>query len=175
MSPSQQLNSVFKEIYRKYYPRVYATAYSLLRQHEKAQDISQSVFLRLWEGWDTITPENLESYLVTMAKHAVLNEFRKNAVQARYKTYLKERFQESTDNVEEQAILRQQLSLLEEAVQQLPTRQQEAWRLSREKGMTYKEIGEAMHISKTSVKELLQKAVQALKSALQSFRSYLLV
>ncbi|UPK72926.1 RNA polymerase sigma factor [Chitinophaga filiformis] len=166
---------MFKEIYIKYYPRVYATAYSLLRQREKAEDVAQSVFLRLWESWDTISPENVESYLVTMAKHAVLNEWRKNAVHARYRTFLKERFQESTDNVEEQTISRQQHTLLEKAIQQLPARQQEAWRLSRDKGMTYKEIGKIMKISRSTVKELVHKAIQALKSSLRSFWSYLLV
>lgn len=153
---------------------MYATAYSLLRQREKAEDIAQSVFLRLWEGWETIEPENIESYLVTMAKHAVLNEFRRNAVQARYRTYLKERFQEASENVEELTISRQRHTLLEKAIGQLPPRQQEAWRLSRDKGMTYQEIAKSMNISKATVKELVHKAIAALKSSVRSFFSNLL-
>ncbi|WP_179091008.1 RNA polymerase sigma factor [[Flexibacter] sp. ATCC 35208] len=175
MNSPSLLDPAFKELYLKYFPRVYATAYSLLRQHEKSEDVAQNVFLKLLEHWDTILPDNIEGYLVTMARNAVLNEFRRNSVTSKYHTFIKERFQEETDNLEEQIIARQEFNLLEKAVQDLPVRQQQAWRLSRQQGLSYKEIGEVMDISKTSVKDLLKRSVQALKSSLSALRSYLVL
>ena len=73
----------FTQLYLSYYSRIYAAAYSLLRQHEAAEDTTQQVFMRLWEQRDTIRPENVEGYLITMAKNAILNQFRHKSVQAR--------------------------------------------------------------------------------------------
>ena len=156
----------FTQLYLSYYSRIYAAAYSLLRQHEAAEDTTQQVFMRLWEQRDSIRPENVEGYLITMAKNAILNQFRHKSVQARYRKYLTERLELGAGNVEELFIQQQQQATLQQVVNALPSRQQEAWRLSREKGFTYREIARQMRISKDSAKQLLQKAVRALKEAL---------
>lgn len=158
--------AAFTELYISYYPRIYTAAFSILRHHQGAEDVTQQVFMRLWEGWSTIEAVNMEGYLITMAKNTILNQFRSNAVHSKYRKYLKERFDQEAGNVEDLLIQRQQLSLLQQTVGHLPPRQQQAWRLSREQGLTYREIARRMGISKDSVKELMQKANTVIKDLL---------
>lgn len=166
MEDGSRNEAAFTELYISYYPRIYAAAFSLLRQQQAAEDITQQVFMRLWEGRGTIHADNLEGYLVTMAKNAILNHFRAQSVRARYRRYLRERLELAAGNVEDIVIDRQQQQVLEQAIRQLPARQQEAWRLSREQGLTYLEIARHMRISKDSVKELLQKASAVIRSVI---------
>jgi RNA polymerase sigma-70 factor (ECF subfamily) len=168
----QQLHQSFKQVYLTYYDKVYTCAYFYLKHHQRAQDITQSIFLRLWENWDHLEIENFENYLFVTTKHRVYNEFKKLAVQSRYKTFLKERFSETESEIEENAILSQQLHLLNKAVQSLPTRQQLAWKLSREEGMTHKQIAKQMGISPPTVKELIGKALHTLKAVMNSLKAF---
>ncbi|PUZ28561.1 hypothetical protein DCC81_03510 [Chitinophaga parva] len=167
--------AAFKELYISFYPRIYAAAFSLLRHHQAAEDVTQQVFLRLWEGWSTIEAANLEGYLITMAKNTILNQFRSNTVQSKYRRYLKEQLELPAGNVEDLLIERQQLSLLQDTVRHLPPRQQQAWRLAREQGLTYREIARQMGISKDSVKELMQKASAAIKALLGSITLWITI
>ncbi|MFX1705063.1 sigma-70 family RNA polymerase sigma factor [Chitinophaga sp. CC14] len=162
----------FRQVYITHYDSVYSCAYFYLKQHEKSEDLTQSIFLHLWENWETFKIENLKSYLFITTRNAVFNELRKLSVQEKYRTYIKERFNESSGNIEEMAIMRQQSQLLEKAVQRLPARQQQAWRLSKDKGLTYNEVATRMGISKPTVKELIAKSIRSIKSFLETFKLF---
>lgn len=175
MSDRRSLDADFTTLYLTYYPKIFKAAYSLLKSKAAAEDVTQSVFLRLYENWNTARPANVEGYVVTMAKNMILNQFRSNTVKARYRRFVKERFELGGGNVEDLAISRQRLQALALAVSELPPRQQQAWRLFREQGLTYQEIAHQMGISKTSVKELLQKATSAIKLAMEKLLFALLL
>jgi len=167
--PYQSGKTSFREVYLNNYDNVYTCAFFYLKQHERAEDITQSIFLHLWENWEKLSIQSIQNYLFVTTKNTVFNEIRKLSVQEKYKTFLRERFEEQTGNIEEQSILRQQAELLDKAVRRLPQRQQLAWRLSRDKGMTYQEVATEMGISRPTVKELISKSIQSIKTFLQSF------
>ena len=65
----------FEFIYWKYNAHVYNFANSLLYSPKIVQDITQNVFLKIWEKRREINPEqNFNAYLFTIARNMVYKE-----------------------------------------------------------------------------------------------------
>ena len=65
------------EIYKFFYPKLYAFAKSFLKVEDDINDILQDVFVKLWLNREKITRvETFNSYLFTIAKNAIVSYFR---------------------------------------------------------------------------------------------------
>ncbi len=68
----------FEAIFWKYNPRVFHFIYSLLYDRTLAEDLTQNVFLKIWERHEDIQPEEgFEAYLFTIARNMVYKETEK--------------------------------------------------------------------------------------------------
>lgn len=166
----------FAELFSLAYDKIYSVSRMYLKEHEAAEDNTQQVFLKVWEKRNTLHHiEDSEAYLFTIAKNNILNLFRKEAVQEHYRRFIQELLPQVDDSPEMQLVIKQKASLLESIVRQLPARQQEAFRLSREMGLTYEEISRAMGISLPTVKEHVSKALAHIKALLVANRNEFIV
>ena len=69
--------SSFDELYMLYHRMVYAISFSVLHSEEAAKDITQEVFIRLFEWRDRIKDENkIKGWLGVTAKNMSLNLLR---------------------------------------------------------------------------------------------------
>jgi len=57
----------FEELYAIHYPRIYRYVYRLVRQHEQAEDLTQTAFLKAWRSWPPASDANLSGWLSTIA------------------------------------------------------------------------------------------------------------
>ena len=65
----------FEVIFWEYNPRVYHFVYSLLFDKLLAEDLTQTVFLKIWERREWIDPSQpFEAYLFTIARHLAYKE-----------------------------------------------------------------------------------------------------
>jgi len=132
---------------------------AITKDHGLAEEIVQDVFLKIWQNRQTL-PEikNFHGWLFVIAKHQALNALR-NALVIHYdlQTPL---FQltDSNDSIEQLQEKERRLSLLEAAVQSLPSQQKTAYLLSRRAGKSYKQIAQEMELSPQTVKKYLQLA-----------------
>ncbi len=54
----------FKKIFESFWPQVYGTSLRLSKSPEQARDLSQDIFLRLWEGREKLAAiKSPESYI----------------------------------------------------------------------------------------------------------------
>src|SRR5437868_6339335 len=58
---------MFDALYRTYFPYVYRRLYSLVGQHEEAEDLAQEVFAKAWRAWPPSSSEHLSGWLATIA------------------------------------------------------------------------------------------------------------
>jgi RNA polymerase sigma-70 factor (family 1) len=157
----------FADLYLGYYDKIYSVSLMYLKVHELAEDTTQQVFLKLWEKRATITKvTNIESYLFITARNEIFNIFRKQNVQESHRAFVLELFSQEPGSPEELLIVRQKAMLMDSIVRSLPDRQQQAFRLSREKGLPYKEIAETMNISVATVKEHIGNATRQIRELL---------
>ena len=65
----------FETLFWEYNQHVYHFVYSLLYDKSMAVDLTQNVFLKIWEKHETIDPEqNFDAYLFTIARNLVYKE-----------------------------------------------------------------------------------------------------
>jgi RNA polymerase sigma-70 factor (family 1) len=63
----------FDALYKRYWKDIYAIAFKRLQHSQQAQDITQDIFLQLWQKRSSLLIENLPAYLATSARNKVFN------------------------------------------------------------------------------------------------------
>ena len=63
----------FEELYATHYLRIYWHVYRLVRQHEEAEDLTQTAFLKAWRAWPPGSDTNLPGWLSTIATRVALD------------------------------------------------------------------------------------------------------
>ena len=72
----------FKTFFLYYYPRIKGFINGLLQSQEEAEDLSQDIFLTLWNNRSSLhTINNLKPYLFRISKNAVYRHIERTTVQ----------------------------------------------------------------------------------------------
>lgn len=166
----------FEVIFWEYNPRVYHFVYSLLFDKLLAEDLTQTVFLKIWERREWIDPSQpFEAYLFTIARHLAYKESER--MLASSLADLAE-----VSSFADEAVLEEKLEAdslreyIRRLVDRMPAARREIFRLSREAHLSHKEIAERLHISEKTVETQLYRALRFLREELHkgSFLALLL-
>ena len=159
----------FEFIYWKYNVHVYNFANSLLYSPKIAQDITQNVFLKIWEKRHEINPEqNFNAYLFTIARNMVYKETEQKLLAEQSLRQL----QQEEDVLDMSTIQTLDYHFTEELcrslVEELPPARREIFKLSRFERLSNKEIALRLSISERTVETQLYRATRFLKRKLLS-------
>ena len=128
-----------------------------IRDEERARDIVQDSYEKLWRNSENVNSEKVKSYLFTTAYHTMIDVLRKEKRQ----TYMED-YQIPEDVHDEQySDLKE---ILNEAVKRLPEIQRTVILLRDYEGCSYKEIGDVTSLSEAQVKVYIYRARVFLKS-----------
>ena len=172
----QQINQLLKDdpqkaikyLFELYYDELCRYAYKLLEKKEFAEEIVQGVFIYLWEKRSTITiNSSIKNYLVKSVKNQSINYFK-----SKY-------FRSSTQNIEieelstshftdEKSEVKELFALTRKAVDSLPERCSLIFKLSRNFGMSYKEIAAYLEISVKTVEAQITIALKRIREYLDN-------
>ncbi|SHM81050.1 RNA polymerase, sigma subunit, ECF family [Chitinophaga jiangningensis] len=146
----------FAVIFDHYYPLLYTYINRITRVHAETESILQDVFLKIWQGREALEfVDRFSNYLWVMARHHALNAIRNlSRRQAILSTLPTDAI---TTGDDEQRIW--QLSLIDEAIRQLPEHCRKVWTMNRIDKMKQAEIAREMGISLPTVKKYMQQAV----------------
>lgn len=67
----------YQQAIEQYRQRVYSFAHYSLRAREDAEDITQEVFIKLWQNWQKIDHDKLNAWLMRVAHNAVIDLVRR--------------------------------------------------------------------------------------------------
>ncbi|MBP7850568.1 MAG: RNA polymerase sigma factor [Lentimicrobiaceae bacterium] len=140
---------------------VYRFILKNIRDVDKAQDVVQESFTRMWERVDEITYEKSKSYLFTTAYHTMIDMVRKEQRQ----TSLQRGYENTLRTENEYSDLGE---ILDEAVEKLPEIQRSVLLLRDYEGYSYKEIGDITGLNESQVKVYIFRARMTLKEYLVS-------
>jgi len=148
----------FGEIYRLYRKKVYTFAYRFVRCSEDAHELTQDVFVRLWESRGKIDPEkNFDAYLFSMVRSYFLDALKKKT---RMSVYRAENPDEPTDDSTDQYIeLRECRKIVMQAIESLSPQARTAYLLSRERGYSHAAISQQMGIAPNTVSNHIKKSL----------------
>jgi len=163
--------TAFRHLYDEYWNRIYLLALNYLKSSELAQDVVQDVFFKVWDQREIFsTVKHPGSFIYVMGRNAVINAFRKKLINDRvveeFSDYIPNNFQLPNQILE----IKQLQQRLDSAINCLPPQQSRIIKLSREGGLTHKEIAERLSIEKSTVKNHIIRALNTLRQQLQLIR-----
>lgn len=138
---------------------------------DEGKDIAQMVFIQLWEKRHEL---NIVGDVLPYLKRMAINEALGQARTSKRKQDLQTNIDTSehvNPDGEEQLIVGEMQNHIDNAVQALPQKCGEVFKLSRYEDLTYREIGDALNISVKTVENHMGRALQQLRTALRSYMS----
>lgn len=159
----------FVYFHRQYQSRVYHFIYKFVRSREVSEEITSDVFVKLWEKRQElrtdIAPDRL---LFKIAKDFCLSYLRKLARNADLRqTFVETYLAQTSNTVEEEIYLREGLRIADKAIDQLPPKCRQVFRLRYLDGLSLNQIAEELQISTNTVQNHLQKGTRLVKGYLQ--------
>lgn len=157
----------FDAIYWKYSAWVYNFIFSLLHDKLLAEDLTQNVFLKIWERKDSIDAgQSFESYIFTIARNLVYKETEKALLAEKYIETIQKQDIEYDSGPEEKVETKLLQEYIASLVEQLPEARKNIYKLSRMEQLSNKEIAAKLSISERTVETQLYRALQFLKQNL---------
>lgn len=157
----------FEAVYWKYSSWVYNFIHSLLHDKSLAEDLTQTVFLKIWEKRAIIDPElGFESYLFAIARNLVYKETEHRLQSEQFHVALNDH-SIATDSLTEENIDAESLrEYIDTLIEQLPSARKEIFQLSRRWHLSNKEIATRLSISEKTVETQLYRALRFIKQKL---------
>ena len=172
-------NIDFKSLVEDHQEKVRKTCFSLLNNREDAEDVSQEVFIQIYESLKHFREEaEISTWIYRIAVNKSLDFIRKKK--------RKKRFAQLTSlfgfNEEKEEIAlpdsgdpqkdmenKERKQILDSALERLPENQKTAISLSKYEGFSNKEIAEIMDLSLSAVEALMHRAKKNLHKLLYDF------
>ncbi|MBU1013502.1 MAG: RNA polymerase sigma factor [Bacteroidetes bacterium] len=140
---------------------VYRFILKNIKDSDKAKDIVQESFVRLWDRVSEVKFEKAKSYLFTIAYHCFIDTIRKDKRTVSMEDAI-------VNNHSEMNAFSDHKEVINEAVEKLPEIQKSVILLRDYEGYSYKEIGEITELSEAQVKVYIYRARLFLKNYLVS-------
>lgn len=154
----------FDACYARFHQAVYANICKLVAEAQMAEDILQDVFLSFWENRHTVDMSNAGGWLFVVSYNKSMTflkkKLRDTSVVLPDTEFLTE---VSEEQPVDEVLFQLRLSMVEEAVDHLPPRKKEVFRLCRYDGKSADEVAELLGISVFSVKDYLKQSTQFIR------------
>lgn len=137
------------------------------RDVERAEDVAQNAFVKLWENCDILKQEQAKSFLFTTAIRLSLNNIKHDKVVSNFeiKTKPKAMHIESPEFLLEEAELK---TRLEQAINELPEKQRTVFLMNRFDNQSYTEIASVLDLSVKAVEKRMHQALLSLRKVVKN-------
>ena len=151
-------------LYRRYGGLVYSLALQTLRRPTLAEEVTQDVFLKLWQQPERWNPAlgQLSSWLLTITRNAAIDRLRREA-RHQASDWPEPVEAEPTATLTPDVAAWADGQLLRDLLQQLPPEQRELIELAFYRGYTHSELAEGLSIPLGTVKTRLRTGMQKLR------------
>lgn len=160
--------SAFAEFYDAYAVKSALFVSRFLRSELWAEEIVQDSFLKLWSIRETLI--NIDypgSFLFRMIANRTKDHLKRRGHEVKLQQHLVHFLQNAHTNTTEELVDYQAgEKLFRQAIQQLPAQRALIYKLRHEQGLTYDEIASQLNLSKNTVRNQLNLALQHIRTYL---------
>jgi len=176
----QLLKQGDKRAYLQFYDRykvvLHDHAYKKLGNLDDADDIVQDLFIYIWENRAHIEfSSNISGYLFTAVRNRVLNHMVKKQRESSYLDSLTDFINQGDYNTDLALREKELQQIVEEEVNALPPRMREVYNLSRNEGLSHKQISSRLGTSEQTVSKQITNVLKILRVKLDSILTIMLV
>lgn len=168
--------AAFESLYERYWERLLYFANQKTADRMEAENLVQDVFVSLWNRRTQLQiTSDFSHYLIVSVKYRVIRLLEQQRTQRLHKDQTLASFDILDNSTQEYLDLEELRQRLEMLLGDLPEKPALIFRLSREEGLSHKEIASQLDISERAVNDSLVKTKKSLIVSLKSFlHSYLL-
>jgi len=156
------------EIYNRHAGAVFALATRLLGDQSRAEDVTQEIFLKLWNEPTAFDPDrgSLRTFLSTQAHSRSVDMIRSESARHRREEREASRVGTMIDNLEREVVDLTTAEEVKKAYALLPEQEREAIELAYFKGHTYREVATLLGTPEGTVKGRIRSALKRLRNTL---------
>jgi len=167
----------FESIFKKYYKSLCVFAEHYVGEPEMAKEITGDLFLKLWEDRKKIYINNsCKNYLFTSIHNSCLKYLEHLKVLKKYRDYSEQRLKSIeflatvSDNYPLANLISQEIvGEIENAIESLPDKCKEIFKLSRFENFSYDEISTRLNVSINTVRTQMSRALEKLRHELSDY------
>lgn len=163
---SKELNvcdeETFKQIFQDHFKVLQNFFYYKYGDLEKAKDMMQDSFIKLWNNCKDVPYDKSKGYLFTLAKNSFLNDLHRQKIIQRHQNESNKEFLtiQSPDYLMEE---KEFLHKINTEIALLPEKKREVFLLNRMDQKTYQEISEMLGISVKTVEKYMHDVLVILR------------
>lgn len=158
----------FRQIFDLFKHRVKFVALKVLKDPINADEIVQEVFLKVWKNQQKFEDiDDPEGYLFTSTYNTIYSWLRKTANEEKAIDHLIASMRiEEVLHGEDIIIAGETKALIDQAIESLPPQRKLIFTMSRKEGLSHQEIADQLNLSRHTVHNQINQALQTIRSFL---------
>ena len=154
----------FEKLYNRYNKKLYHFAESYLEDNSEAEEVVQSVFVKLWENRCSLNETlSVKSFIYKSTVNACYNFLKKKVIRNRYLENELLKINVNEDRSYDGIFYKDLKHQIDSSISSLPPRQQHIFYLSRFEGLSHLEIAKRLNISVRTVENQIYRALCIIK------------
>ena len=156
---SQGNEDAFEKIYQFYSGRLYGKLLKLIKSELQAKELLQDIFIKIWDNRKNIDLEkSFRSYVFQIATNSAYDFFRKAVRDRLLQSQLHNVSTRQYSHIEEELINKENHDILFRAINLLPLKRRNIFRLCKIDGKSYDEVSRQLGISPSTISDHIVKA-----------------
>lgn len=156
-------HGAYTALYERYFGLLYLHARKKVRNAEEARDITQDIFISLWNHRSSIdADQGVKAWLYACLRNKIIDWMAHQHVSSRYIRSFSQ-FPTSVCETDHRVREKELAAMIEKEIQALPPRMREIFLLSKRDHLKHKEIAQKLQLSEHTVKTQVKHALRFLR------------
>ncbi|GAA4395659.1 hypothetical protein GCM10023187_02870 [Nibrella viscosa] len=165
----QDDEQAFRELYDRYWYKMYVIVHRKLRRKEVAEELAQELFVMLWQKRNSLRVINLPAFLGVSLRNLMIDYIRRHIQEEHYLDQLRRFFPTAVMATSEAVQLNELTEALQHALAQLPEKTRDIFILNRFENLTIREIAQRLNLSEKAIEYHLSRSTLFLRRHLRDF------
>jgi RNA polymerase sigma-70 factor (family 1) len=158
--------TAFAALYDRYSAPIYQYIKKFVHSTDLSEDLTQEIFIKIWQCKSKLCEvRSIKAYLFIMARNHTLNSLKKALRSDVAMSEVLNSFVEERNDTEESLLSKEYHEYLEKALDALPSRTREIFKLCRQQGKSYDEVATELGISRNAVKNHMVGSMKILSAS----------
>lgn len=157
---------IFRSVFQQCYTDLCRYAFTVLKDMDEAEDVVQSMFIKIWEKRETLNVQHaMRNYLYRAVYNQCINLLDHRKIKLKHQEY---GLRETTGMVQHPEVFPDELEAhIKVAIDELPEQCRRIFILSRYEELRYAEIAAQLNISINTIENQISKALRILRTKLK--------